>query len=213
MTKLEKYLTMSVAAVGALTGGMATYTDYTGAEFKKPIDLRQATVASFLAQIDSASKRRDHREALRVRLEYERFEESWRNSQRLSSLIAPIENLISLRVAPGQASQIRNILHNASTDLSSGFLTPGTLGSVYLATGDYQNASKYYKLAALSEPNDPNIHALRALALQGEAKGTEPETAREELNQEAKQLVQKAESGGVDADRIKALAAQLAKET
>ena len=90
MTKLEKYLTMSVAAVGALTGGMATYTDYTGAEFKKPIDLRQATVASFLAQIDSASKRRDHREALRVRLEYERFEESWRNKYSAQCQYRPV---------------------------------------------------------------------------------------------------------------------------
>jgi len=212
MTKLEKYATMLVAAVGALTGGMATYTDYSDAEFKRPIDMRQATVASFLAQIESAVKRGDRKEAVRVRLQYERFEESWRNSQRLSSLTAPIEHLVSLQLAPGQTAQIRGILHDASAYLSSGFFKPATLGNAYLATGDYQSASRYYKLAALSEPSAPNLLALRALALQGEARDVEQEAARDELTKEAEQLVQQAQSGGVDADRINALAAELGKD-
>jgi len=213
MNKVEKYATMVVAVVGAVTGGMATYTDFSGSEFKKPIDLRQATVASFVAQIESATKRGDRKEALRVRLDYERFEESWRRSQKLSSLTAQVENLISLDLAPAQLSQISDILQDAGTSMAVDYFKPETLGSAYLATGDYQSASKYYRLAELRSPDNPKVYALRALALQGEAQSSEVgQIVKAALEQEAKELVLKAESKGVDPERIQILSNELSKE-
>jgi hypothetical protein len=40
MNNIEKYGTMFVAVIGALTGGWAVYTDYDKSEFIKPISLR-----------------------------------------------------------------------------------------------------------------------------------------------------------------------------
>ncbi len=73
MTKIEKYGTMLVAFIGAVTGGWAVYTDYDKSEFLKPINLREATVNSFQSQIKSASDRKDDDEVLRVRLKYEKY--------------------------------------------------------------------------------------------------------------------------------------------
>ncbi len=85
---------MGIALIGAATDIVATVNDYNDSEFKKPIDLRVATVVSYNSHIDSAAKRGDKDEALRVRLEYE---ENWRNNRKL----------VSLTMCGNQFSQLR----------------------------------------------------------------------------------------------------------
>ncbi len=46
-----------------------------------------------------------------------------------------------------------------------------TLGSAYLATGDDQSADRFFEVIAIEKPKNPNIYALRSLALQGRKKG------------------------------------------
>ena len=169
MTKIEKYGTMLVAFIGAVTGGWAVYTDYDKSEFLKPINLREATVNSFQSQIKSASDRKDNDEVLRVRLEYEKYEESWRDSQQLAALTTPISKLVSLEVTPEDIEQLSVYLESSNAYLTSGLTDPETVASAYLVTGDYANATKYFEVAALKQPDDPNLLALRSIAWAGKA--------------------------------------------
>jgi tetratricopeptide (TPR) repeat protein len=144
-----------------------------------------------------------------VRLAYEKYEEAWRSSQTLASITEPITNLVSLELEPGQNEWIEQFLKNVDASIATGLIKPATIGSAYLATGDYKNASKYYQVAAVREPMNPNIYALRSLALQGEANAESIETEKVKLEEEASKLAETARTKGVDSGKIAFLVNEL----
>jgi len=208
MNNIEKYGTMLIATIGAISGGFAIYNDYTASEFRKPIDLRVATVVSYNSHIESASKRGDKDEALRVRIEYEKYEEAWRNNQKLASLTDAVTNLVSLELRPEDSARIVEILQT-DTYVASDNVEPVTIGSAYLATGDYKNAIKYFKFAAIKEPKNPNIYALRSLALQGKAQTVSAGLERDNLIKEAQFFSTEASNKGVDENLMQSISSEL----
>lgn len=209
MNKLEKYATMFVAVVGALTGVWAVYNDYSASEFRKPITLREAKVESFKSQIASAKERGDKEAVLRVSLDYENYEESWRNRLILSSITEPITNLVSIKVSPEQNKQLEQLLKNTDQHSAMAIFEPKAVGSAYLATGNFEKASHYYQLAADLEPSNANIYALRSLAIQGEAQTEPVEEVRQKLVEKATELAEKAKAKGVNSKKLEFLSSEL----
>lgn len=209
MNNLEKYGTMVVALIGAVTGVWAAYNDFSDSEFKKPITLREANVNSFKSQIASAEARGDKKEVLRVSLEYERYEEFWRHQQAISSITEKITNLVSLSVTPEQKRQLKEILTHNEELAAVGSFRPEALGSAYLATKDFSKANHYFEIAASLEPANANIYALRSLALQGAAQSEASAEARLVLMQQATDLAETAKAKGVSPQRLEALSSEL----
>jgi len=209
MNNLEKYGTMLVAVIGAATGVWAVYNDFSDSEFKKPITLREAKVNSYKSQIASAKERGDKKEVLRVSLDYEKYEESWRNRQTLSALTEQITNLVSLKVSPEQNERLLHLLKNKEQLFPVDSVEPEVFGSAYLATGDFARASQYYKVAADLRPSNANVYALRSLALQGEAKNESVEKVKLELIEKADEYAQTAKAKGVDSKKFELLSNEL----
>lgn len=209
MNKAEKYVTMFLASVGAATGVWAKYHDYSESEFTKPITLREAKVDSFKSQIASARDRGDTSEALRVTLEYERYEESWRKGQTITSVTERINNLESLNVTPEEKSRLQEILGDTDGGILSLEIEPEIFGSAHLAVGNFSKANKYYQVASIQRPSNPSVLALRSLAVQGEAFDASTEENKKRLMAQAMELSNEAISRGVDRNRIEALLNQL----
>lgn len=209
MDNFVKYSTLAVALFGAFTGGFAAYSNYAASEFKKPIDLRTATSNSYNTQIDSAFKRGDEEEVLRVSLDLERYEEAWRNNLKLVSLTSPVTNLVSLNLKPENTAQIVEILKYSDTYVATGSVEPLTIGSAYLATGDYNNADKFFKIAAIKNPKDVSLYALRVLALQGKAKLTAPGSEKDAFLKALEALTTEASIKGVDKLQLQTLSTEL----
>ena len=200
---------MLVAVIGAATGGSAVYNDFSDSEFKKPITLREAKVKSFKSQIASAKERGDEKAVLRVSLDYENYEESWRTRQTLSSITQQINNLVSLEISPEQSNQIEMILSNKGLYFTEDAIDPTVFGNAYLATGDFEKASQYYQVAANLEPSNANLYALRALALQGQAQTVSVKKVEVELIERAAEFAQTAKDKGVDSKKFEFLANEL----
>lgn len=209
MNKIEKYGTMLVALIGAATGGWAVYTDYDKSEFLKPINLREATVNSFQSQIKSANDRKDDDEVLRVRLKYEEYEESWRNSQHFYALTASISNLVSLEVTPTESALLSAYLKSKDSYLTAGLTDPEAIASAYLVTGDYSNATKYFDVAALKQPNEPKLLALRSIAWAGKAELVTDKNEQTQLFEKSNVFASKAVKEGIDASQLEKLTNQL----
>jgi tetratricopeptide (TPR) repeat protein len=205
MNNIEKYGTMLVA----VTGGWAVYNDFSDSEFKKQITLREAKVKSYKSQIASAKGRDDKDEVLRVTLDYEKYEESWRNRQTLSSITEPINNLVNVKVSQNEIIKLEELLKDQEFYFSVGKLEPETVGSAYLATGNFVKVDQYYQAAADLDPTNANVYALRSLALQGEALTESAEAVRKELIRKAMELARTAEAKGVDPKKIEALTSEL----
>jgi tetratricopeptide (TPR) repeat protein len=209
MNKFEKYGTMLVALVGAVTGGWSVYTDYDKSEFLKPIHLREATVKSFQSQIKSANQRKDDPEVLRVSLEYEKYEELWRNSQQLAALTAAISNLVSFEVTPEQSNRLDAILDSSDSYLAAGLTEPEAIASAYLVTGDFSNATKYFEVAALNPSSNPNLLALRSIAWAGKAELTTDPKEQDILLEKSFDLATEAVEKGIDSSKLELLSNQL----
>lgn len=209
MNKVEKYGTMVVAFIGAVSGAWAVYNDFSDSEFNKPITLREAKVNSFKSQISSAKERGDKDEVLRVSLDYEKYEESWRNRHTLSSITKPISNLENVKVSPDETKLLEELLQNQEFYFAVGKTEPESIGSAYLATGNFEKASQYYQVAADLDPSNANIDALRSLALQGEAQTASVEEVRKDLIRKAMVFAETATAKGVDPKKIERLSSEL----
>jgi len=165
MTKNEKNITMLISLIGAI-GGIAgvwgAYTAHDASKFKQPLDLHTVMVRSFQEQIQSAEKRKDNPEVIRVRVLYETFEEDWRSSNKLTSLVAPISALVVNEVPSEARSGINEILLSLSSKEQVLLVNPKTLGGAYFAVGDYQKAIEQYSMASFNSPEDVNTSVLKA---------------------------------------------------
>ncbi len=188
MTKNEKYLTMFVSfigAIGGLAGVWGAYTTYDASKFKQPLDLHTAMVRSFTEQIQFAEKRKDDPEVIRVRVLYETFEENWRSSSKLTSLVAPISALVVNEVAAEAKGEINDIL--VSFDFSEPVLSvdPKTLGGAYFAVGDYKKAIEQYSMASFNAPDDANSSVLKAASFSRLSENVEDPKEKEALESNA----------------------------
>lgn len=102
-------------------------------------------------------------------MKYEKYEEYWRNSRELAALTESISNLVSMEVTPSESARISEYLATSDSYLTGGLTDAETVASAYLVTGDYFNATKYFEVAALKQPNDPKLLALRSIAWAGKA--------------------------------------------
>lgn len=209
MNSVLKYGTMITAIIGAVTGVWAKYVDYSESEFKRPITQREAMAASFTTQIASAESRGDAQEATRLRIAHEKYEESWRAQQDLLTLTDDVLQLRAVRLGEEQTELVRTILQNPAIHTTTGNIQPETLGSAYLAIGDYDNASRYYSAALATSHADPNILALRGLALKGRAQNEQDPILKNRLVSSADELFSKAEMRGVRGSTIDHLEQEL----
>lgn len=183
MSKIEKIVAIVVSILGAF-GGLAglwgAYSAYDAAKFKEPYVKHEELVKSFLSQIGSAENRKDDQEANRVRVKYERFEESWRDNQRLAAIVAPIGNLAAVELSDSQLKEVGGLLASVQSEQPASEESPRVLGSAYFALGEFDQALKAYQTAANISPKDPDIFALKAAtyAQLSEQGGTKKEQDR-----------------------------------
>ncbi len=171
MKKTEKIITMVVAIGGGFAGLWGAYTAYDASKFKQPFDEREQMVKSFTSQISSAEKRKDNKEAVRVSLLYEKYEEKWRAARQVVRLIEPFENLVTYSLSLNESTNLRQLLVTSSDGESNPLIPTKTLGAAYLALGEYQRAVAQLNVAS-NKNNDPNTYALQAAAYGGLANGT-----------------------------------------
>jgi hypothetical protein len=164
MNRIEKYATIGLAVIGGIAGLWGAYTAHDAMKFQQPLDEHSKIVLSFHNQIASAEKHREESDIIRVRLEYEKYEENWRNGRRLSALVSPIESLAAHRVSDDERNEITQLLNSMGSAQASSLLDNRTLGAAYFAVGRYDEASVHF-LAASKERPDPSSLALQAASL------------------------------------------------
>jgi hypothetical protein len=164
MNRIEKYSIIGMAVIGAMAGLWGAYTAYDASRFQQPLDEHSKIVLSFQNQIASAEKHREEPDVIRVRLDYEKYEESWRNGRRLSALVSPIENLAAHRVTEVERSEISQLLDSIGSTQAPLLLGNRTLGAAYFAVGSYDRASEHF-LASSTERPDQSTVILRAASL------------------------------------------------
>lgn len=173
MNKIEKFSTITIAIIGAISGIWGAYTAYDASKFKQPFDEHSQIANSFQSQINSAEKRKYKNEINRVRVAYEKFEEDWRSARKITDLVAPIETLATATLDKKQVSELKSLLVSAS-NMNELSVPPRTLGSAYLAVGNYEDAVKQLKIAS-AKADDPNALVLQSVALGQLAKNAQTE--------------------------------------
>jgi tetratricopeptide (TPR) repeat protein len=153
MTKFEKFGTMFVAFIGASSGLWGAFTVHDSAQFKQPLDKHIVMAKSFTDQIHSVSKRNDKSETIRLRKEYEEFEENWRKEQ---VVVAVIESSISLppnEVSESQKQLVSSWLSEINSSPSLALNGANKIADAWFIAGDYQKAVGAYKTALLQNPS------------------------------------------------------------
>lgn len=162
MNRIEKIVTMLVAVVGAISGLRGAYSAYQAAKLRHPLEEHEQVARSFHGQILSAEKRDDSKEVIRIRLDYERFEESWRRARRIALIVAPVEALAGTKLGTMQTEEPKSLITVSPDELNYG-ITDRTLGAAYLAIGDYKSAARRLTVAWTGR-DDPKALALRSAA-------------------------------------------------
>ena len=102
-----------------------------------------------------------------------------------------------------------NNLATSDSYLTGGLTDAETVASAYLVTGDYFNATKYFEVAALKQPNDPKLLALRSIAWAGKAELVTDQNEHFLLLEKSNILASKAAKEGIDASQLEKLSNQL----
>lgn len=156
MNRIEKYSTIGLAVIGGMAGLWGAYTAHDASKFQQPLDEHAKIVLSFQNQISSAEKHRGETEIIRVRLEYEEYEESWRNGRRLSALVSPIESLAAHRVTDLERNEISQLLESIGGANAPLLLDNRTLGAAYFAVGSYELASEHFLVSSAERSDQPS---------------------------------------------------------
>lgn len=172
MSKAEKIITMLVAIGGGAAGLWGAYTAHDASKFKQPFDEREQMVNSFASQIASAEKRNAEEDVIRIRLDLEKYEESWRAVRQLTNLVKPIENLSATNLSQNQTDAVRQLLNALSAENIGSSVPPKTLGAAYLVAGNYGQAINQFNSASLAS-SESNLNALQAVAYGRLAIGTD----------------------------------------
>jgi hypothetical protein len=154
-----------------LTAGAALWADYTAHEamkLKQPLDEHTEMVKSYQGQIDSAKSRKDLPTVTRLRVEYENYEERWRDLQRVTAIVAPLSELRVARLSAGATTTLNALVGRLSSAPTVANSAPTTMGVAYLALENYDSAAREFSDVYA----DPKALALKAAAFGGLANNT-----------------------------------------
>jgi len=155
MTKTERNVTIFVALIGMFSGLTGAFISWDSAKFKQPLDKHSSDVASYKGQIESVEKRGDKEEAIRLRIEYEKFEENYRQEQSKLAVVNSYINLAPSKLPESQKNLIASWLKEAQLNptVSSSF-EPSDIGNAFFLTGDYAKAASIYSSIVEKEPSN-----------------------------------------------------------
>lgn len=156
-------IVLSIIATG--TGGFGAYTAWQANKFRQPLDKHQQVAMSFKDQISSAEHRGDNSNANIVRIEYEKYEKSWRDSQFLERVTASIRSLDMENITETKRTEISNALNKITNSYAVTTASPEAFGAAYYALGEYKKAAEQLGVALATNPSDNNIRALQAASL------------------------------------------------
>ena len=176
MNRTEKTVTMLVAVVGAIAGLWGAYAAHQATRLRHPLEEHEQMARSFHGQILSAEKRNDAKEVIRIRLDYERFEEGWRRARRIALMVAPVEALAGTKISANQTEALASLVKTLPDELNYG-VSDRTLGAAYLAIGDYETAARHLTAASTGR-DDPKALALRSAAFGELANAAQKESER-----------------------------------
>lgn len=154
-----------LSVIATVTGSFGAYTAWQANMFKQPLDKHQQIAMSFKDEISSAEHRGDKINANVVRIEYEKYEKSWRESQLLDNVTASIRSLDNFKISETKRIEISTTLNNITDPYVTAFAKPEAIGAAYYALGDYKEASRQFGVALEVNPTNNNIRALQAVSL------------------------------------------------
>ena len=153
MTKIERNVTITVALIGMISGLSGVFVSWDSAKFKQPMDQHASNVASYKSQIESVEKRGDTEEVERLRIEYEIFEENYRQVQIKLAVVNSYINLAPSELPELQRNKIVTWLEDTqiTPSLGSSYL-PSDIGNALFLVGDYEKAASIYSTIVEKEP-------------------------------------------------------------
>lgn len=153
------------AIVGAIAGLWGAYTVFNGAQYQHPFSKHEAIQASFNKQIASAEKRGNEKELERLHKSYEEYEEGWRESLKIATLVDVAYASDPAEVDEYSKAAISLWTQNALVR-TSGWLTYNAtlIGKARFISGEYQKAANAFELAEDQEPNNPENFVNQARA-------------------------------------------------
>ena len=168
-----------LAIVGAAAGLWGAYTAHETARYQQPFSKHKAIQSSFEKQLASAEKRGDEKEIQRLRKSYEQYEEGWRESLKIATLVD-----VAYASQPDEIDEYTKAAISLWTQnaivRTSGWLTHNStlVGKAWFISGEYQKAARAFELAEDQAPDNAEnfIHQARAYgylaanALAGEEK-------------------------------------------
>ena len=166
MNKSIPIIVVCLALIGAVAGIWGAYTTYNATKPEQSIGRHLAMQASFEKQIASVQKRGNERELLRLQKAYEDYEEGWRESLKIATLVE-----VAYASKPDEIDQYTKAAislwtHNAIVR-TSGWLTynAALVGKAWFISGEYAKASRAFGLAQDHNPKNPvnYINTARAL--------------------------------------------------
>ena len=184
--KLGNAVVLFLSITGATAGIWGAYTAHNATKPQQPIEKHLAIQSSFEKQIASAEKTGNEQELQRLRKSYQDYEEGWRESLKIASLVD-----VAYASNPEEVDQYSKAAISLWTQnaivRTSGWLTYNStlVGKAWFISGEYGKASRAFELAEDQDPKNPLnlINQARAYAynaansLEGEEKVKYTETA------------------------------------
>lgn len=154
-----------LAILGAAAGVWGALTAKNAAKYQQPFTKHKAIQASFENQIASAERRDDEKELQRLRKSYEQYEEGWRESLKIATLVDVAYASEPADVDDYSKAAISLWTQNAIVR-TSGWLTHNStlVGKAWFISGEYEKAARAFELAEDQQPENPSnfIHQARA---------------------------------------------------
>lgn len=154
-----------LAIIGAAAGLWGAYTVFDVTQYRQPFAKHEAIQASFNKQIASAEKRGNEKELERLRKSYEGYEEGWRESLKIATLVDVAYASDPVEIDEFSKAAISLWTQNALVRTSGWLSYNSTLiGKARFISGEYQKAANAFELAEDQEPNNPENFVNQARA-------------------------------------------------
>lgn len=154
-----------LAIVGAAAGIWGAYTALNVAQYQQPFAKHEAIQASFRKQIASAEKRGNEKDIERLRKSYEAYEEGWRESLKIATLVDVSYSSDLAEIDEYSKAAISLWTQNAIVR-TSGWLTHNAtlVGKAWFISGEFERAARAFSMAEDQDPNNPLTFVNRARA-------------------------------------------------
>lgn len=165
MKSILSIVAILLAILGAAAGLWGAFTAQNAAKYQQPFIKHKALQTSFENQIASAERRGDEKELQRLRKSYEEYEEGWRESLKIATLVDVAYASEPAEVDDYSKAAISLWTQNAIVR-TSGWLTHNStlVGKAWFISGEYEKAVRAFKLAQDQQPKNPDnfMHQARA---------------------------------------------------